>query len=181
MTAGPAADTQGGGGHGGPVNLNEPESTNEPDFDPWSDAHADRVLSRPQAYAVLRPVVKAMCQEMAVKGKIMCPFSLQGVAKLSRRLSKKAYQPVAYTCAFPTHPCCAQRSGELKMKCHRSSFETFQGLVAHASSGRRKVDEDDDGVDDELHQLLNHCLADVRPLRRWDTSDSVGGKWPLPP
>ena len=37
-------------------------------------------------------------------------------------------------------------------------------------------DEDEDGIDGQLHLYLSHWLADAHPSRRWDTIDSVGGK-----
>jgi hypothetical protein len=105
-----------------------------------------------------------MCQEMAVKGEIVCPFTLTGIAKIEKRMGKAVYQPVAHACEFPMHPSCATRSGEVGVQCHKSRCKTFQALVAHASA-RGKVDEEEDDIDGELHQHLRHWLASVHPMR----------------
>ena len=97
-----------------------------------------------------------MCEERMVRGDVKCPFTLAGIAELERRLGSKAYQPVAQACHFPTHPSCPSRCGEVPVKCHHRPFKLFRGLVEHAAT-RRRVDEEDDDVDGELH------LTDAAP------------------
>ena len=121
-----------------------------------------------------------MLREMAANGtksngKIVCPFTLTGLAKLERRMGKTTWQPVAHACGFPMHPTCPRRSSEKKVSCHKTSCASYLALSAHASARAGMDDEDDDGIDGQLHLYLSHWLADANPSSRWDTSDSVGG------
>ena len=93
--------------------VKEPEIA---DFDVWDDPDG-RALTTPAALAVMRPVVVSMLREMTTNGtksngKIVCPFTLTGLAMMERRMGKTTWQPVAQACGFPMHPTCPRRSSE---------------------------------------------------------------------
>jgi hypothetical protein len=129
----------------------------------------------------MRPVVVSMLHEMADNGtkdngKIVCPFTLIGLAKMERRMGKMTWQPVAHACGFPMHPSCPRRSSERPVSCHKAGCASYSALSAHASARKGMDDEDDDGsIDGQLHLYLSHWMADANPPHRWDTVDSVGG------
>jgi hypothetical protein len=151
----------------------------------WDDPDG-RALTTPAALAVLRPAVVSLLREMEAtgtksNGKIVCPFSLIGLANLERRMGKMTWQPVAHACGFPMHPSCPRRSGERTVDCHKVGCASIAALSAHASAQKGIDDEDEDGsIAGQLHLHLSRWMADVQAPRRWDTHDSVGGIWPLP-
>ena len=157
--------------------VKEPEIA---DFDVWDDPDG-RALTTPAALAVMRPVVVSMLREMATNGtksngKIVCPFTLMGLATMERRMGRMAWQPVAHACGFPMHPSCPRRSGERTVDCHKVGCASIAALYAHASTQKGIDDEDDDGsIAGQLHLHLSRWMADGPDPRRWDTSDSVGG------
>ena len=54
--------------------------------------------------AALRPAVTSMCQEMAVNGNIVCPFTLTGLVKLEKRMGKTVWPTPAGSLPTPLAP-----------------------------------------------------------------------------
>ena len=127
-----AAGTQGDDDRQGNT-VKEPEIA---DFDVWNDPDG-RALTTTAALEVMRPIVASMLREMATNGtksngKIVCPFTLIGLATMERRMGKLTWQPVAHACGFPMHPSCPRRSGERKVEVQLPGDTTVIVLVVDA-------------------------------------------------
>ena len=115
------------------------------------------VAAPASTYEVLRPVLMKMIgpRRCYPAGKPnSCPFNLEGIAEIERKLGSELFEPLARDLEWPTR----EQQGVWKCLtcCPRKEKKGWKGLYVHAHGERFGTD-----IVAELHQLLCQVMEHI--------------------